>query len=355
MRLAEIIALRPVVAAGLLVMLTRRCPLHCAHCSTASTMTAAHTDADALRRFFATFRPGRRPEVVMLTGGEPLLRPALVTELAAAARAAGSRTAVLTGAFFARNAAGLPDRLRQAVRAVDHVSVSVDAFHEREVPRADVFRLLRRLLDQGTAVSLHLTGTGPDDPYLAGLTGEVTRVFGGTVPMLVGQVRPAGRAAAWASSATGAGAAVPCAMAAWPVVTCDGAIAACCNQDVVDGPDRPDHLRLGHIGADTWADIATRTAACPVLRTIRTLGPAGWDDPRDAEPYCTACRRLGTRPAAMRQATAVGSGPVGELLDWTVARRQAEAGPVALVRRYGCAPYAPLVDTDARPTAERVR
>lgn len=37
------------------------------------------------------------------------------------------------------------------------------------------------------------------------------------------------------------------------------------------------------------------------------------------------------------------SGPVGELLDREAARMQRDAGPVALLRRYGCAPYADLV------------
>jgi pyruvate-formate lyase-activating enzyme len=340
--LREIIAARPVVGAGVLVTLTRRCPLHCAHCSTGSTMGDAHVDAAALRRFFGTFSADSRPDIAMLTGGEPLLRPRLVVELAGVARAAGTRTAVLTGGFFARRAT-IPGPVLRVAAAVDHFSISVDAFHEREVPRADVFRVLARLLDRGVAVSLHVVGTGADDPYLAEVTAGVRRAFGARVPMLVSEVRAAGRAAAWAAQATTTDAAAPCAMAAWPVVAFDGAVTACCNQEVVDGRARPDHLRLGDAGQDGWAAVRERALASPVLRMIRTLGPPGGG--------CAGCRRWGEDPVALERARETGSGPVGALLDWESTRRQVAAGPVAFLRRYGCPPYADLVEAGHRPGA----
>src|SRR5215210_4567743 len=102
MELATLMGLRPVAAAGLLVTLTRRCPLSCAHCSTASTMGAEQVEAGRLRRFIASITTQTAPQVVLFTGGEPLLRPDLLIELASLTRAAGSAAAVLTGGFFAR-------------------------------------------------------------------------------------------------------------------------------------------------------------------------------------------------------------------------------------------------------------
>ncbi|MDQ7911322.1 radical SAM protein [Phytohabitans sp. ZYX-F-186] len=354
MRLAEIVAARPLVGEGVLVMLTRRCPLRCAHCATMSTMSAPHADAGVLRRFFDTFTVDSHPAVAVLTGGEPLLRPALVTELAAAARSAGTRTAVLTGAFFA-TAARIPAPVRRVAAAVDHFSISLDAYHEREVPRASVFRVLRELIELGVAVSLHVVGAGPDDPYLADATADVRRCFGTQVPMLVTGLRATGRAASWASPAIpapGAAAAEPCAMAAWPVVTDDGTITACCNQNVVDGVARPEHLRLGHATVDGWPAVRERTRSSPVLRMLRTLGPRGLDARVAADggwpaaDYCGTCERLGRRPEVLAWARANAAGPGGALLDRQAAHGQADAGPTALVRRYGCAPYADLVDLD---------
>lgn len=356
--LAEIVAARPVPAAGLLATLTRRCPLSCAHCSTLSTARAEHADAGALRRFFSTLTPASRPEIVMLTGGEPLLRPSLVTELAVLARRSGARTAVLSGGFFARGGRPPAPALARALATLDHVSLSTDVWHEREVPRTDLFLTLRRLLDAGAAVSLHIVGTGPDDPYLVDVTEAVQHVFGPAVPMLVGRVRPIGRAASWAGPAEVAGADTPgygsrrpparpgagspCAMAAWPVASFDGTVTACCNEDVVDGPDRPAHLVLGTLAADTWATVADRCRTTPVLRAVRALGPHAPGSRAAADP-CGHCRRLAPGSAGLAELARVGVGRVGALLDLAATAAWSGRGPESLLRRHACAEYAHLV------------
>ncbi|WUH23535.1 radical SAM protein [Streptomyces sp. NBC_00448] len=359
MELAELMTLRPLPGAGLLLTVTGRCPLHCAHCSTSATMASGEPDAAQLRSFVGTFTPEQHPSVLMMTGGEPLLRPELVAAIAKSARTAGTRTALLTGAFFAGRvdrpgqAAAVPERIWRAVTSVDHFSVSLDAFHERETGRAPVFALVRRVLDAGIATSFHLVGAGTDDPYLADVTADIRRTFGDRVPMLVNSLRRVGRAASWATADTALPdpeRALPCSMAAWPVVAADGTVVACCNQDVVDRRPAPVHLTLGHIGTDGWPAIRTRVLGSPVLRMIRTVGPANLQHRYGAagsaavrRGYCEGCRAVGDDPAVLAAVTAAGGGPAGALLDRYAARGQAEAGAVALVRRHGCAPYADLV------------
>ncbi|MFE0465110.1 radical SAM protein [Kitasatospora sp. NPDC058965] len=358
MELAELVALRPRPGAGLLLGLTRRCPLRCAHCSTSSTMAGEQPAADQLLRFARSFTADDRPEVLLLTGGEPLLRPRLVAGLTAVARSAGCRTALLSGMFFARGGR-VPAPVMRVLAGLDHFSASLDAFHEREVPRADVLRAVRRVLDAGVPVSFHLTGSGPADPYLAEVTADIRRAFADRVPMLVNQVRPVGRAASWATATTTAAGpradtdrVRPCAMAAWPVVAFDGTVLACCNQQTVDQRPAPRHLTLGHIARDDWPAVRARSSASPVLRLIRSTGPdhlyARYGAPA-APGYCAGCRQLGDRPELLSGADRDGAGPVGELLDRTAARLQVEAGPVALMRRHGCPPYADLVALGGRP------
>jgi pyruvate-formate lyase-activating enzyme len=350
MRLADMMALRQTICAGLLVTLTERCPLHCAHCSSASTLRGRRLDAQALLGLLGTLRPNCRPEVLMLTGGEPLTRPGLVVAAAETARAAGTRTAVLSGAFFARGGR-MPSAIRRAARAVDHFSLSLDAYHEREVPRQDVFDLLHTLLRMGVRTSLHLVGGGPDDPYLAEVTAQVLARFGTDVPMLVNEVRPVGRAAAWTlpPKRPDTGAAAPCEMAAWPVVTVDGTVTACCNQDVVDGRARPDHLRLGELPATTWPQVHARAHRLPVLRMIRTVGPVHIAGHAAAQPegcavgYCGTCHRLEEVPDAVGWAERAGDGPVGELLQATAIHAGRAGGPAALLRRHGAGRFAHLV------------
>ncbi|MGW0871081.1 radical SAM protein [Streptomyces sp. NPDC002740] len=366
MELAELMSLRPVPAAGLLLTVTGRCPLRCAHCSTASTLASAETDAGLLQRFVGSFTQDVHPAVLMLTGGEPLLRPGTVAALATRARATGTRSALLTGAFFAARATGSalwrPSRaVARAVTAVDHFSVSVDAFHEREVPRAAAFAAVRYALDAGIASSLHLVGNGPDDPYLEDVTADARRTFGDRVPMLVNTVRPVGRAASWAAAKTqarpGPRGVLPCAMAAWPVVAGDGTVLACCNQDVVDRRPAPEHLRVGHIAQDDWAAVSGRVRSAPVLRMIRAVGPLHLRDRfgtagEEAGPrpgYCAGCRALPEHPEVLAAAGRTGAGAAGALLDLDATRRQVEAGPVEFVRRHGSSAHAELVALPGTP------
>jgi hypothetical protein len=256
------------------------------------------------------------------------------------------------------------------------------------------------VLDGGTPVSFHITGSGAGDPYLADVTAAVRRAFGDQVPMLVNRTRAVGRAVAWAGPATvtaahatvtaahaaasapvaasvvgpasrgpglgpgpgpgpgqepDPGRALPCAMAAWPVIAPDGTVLACCNQDVVDRRPAPAHLRLGHIATDSWPEVRARALASPVLRMVRTVGPLHLAARHGAEPaaepaagpaaggYCASCRALAGRPDLLAAAERDAAGAVGALLDAQAGRMQYEAGAVALVRRHGCAPYADLV------------
>lgn len=359
MHLSELVGLRPVPCAGLLLTLTRRCPLSCAHCSTSSTTAGEEPDAAQLLSFIGSFTAQDRPEVLLLTGGEPLLRPELAADLAAAARAAGTRTALLSGMFFARGGR-IPARVLRAIRATDHFSASLDVHHEREVSRADVFRAVLRVREAGVPVSFHLTGRDDDDPYLADVTDDIRRAFDEQVPVVVNRVRAVGRAASWATASRAGpdpARAVPCAMAAWPVVAFDGTVLACCNQRTVDVRPAPPHLRLGHIAEDDWPAVRGRSLASPVLRLIRVVGPAHLRDryaPSASEPagypepgYCGGCRGLPDHPGCLAGAARDASGVLGAFLDQWSAARQTAAGPADLIRRHGSARYADLVSLGA--------
>ncbi|MEV7419447.1 radical SAM protein [Streptomyces sp. NPDC089919] len=360
MELAELIGLRPVPCGGLLVALTRRCPMSCAHCSTNSSMAASEEpDPAHLLRFLGSFGPEDRPEVVMLTGGEPLLLPELAARAAGLARAAGSRTALLSGMFFARDGR-VPDRIMRAITTLDHFSASLDVHHEREVPREHVLRALRAVLDAGVPASIHLTGTGPEDPYLADVVAEVRRVFAGRVPLLVNEIRPLGRATGLVRptpDGPDGSVAAPCTLAAWPVVAFDGTVAACCNQWTVDRRPVPAHLRLGHIAEDDWAAVRERSLASPVLRMLRAVGPRRLHARYGTSPapagYCRSCHALADRPEVLAGAAREAGGRVGELLDRLGAEQQRAAGPAALVSRMGCARYAHLVESAPAPLESR--
>lgn len=164
MHLLEIGAIRNKPAAGLYLALTRRCPLSCAHCSTDSSSTSEQHPETPFRRLVESFEQETRPDLLLMSGGEALLRAALVADLARTARSVGTRSYVLSGMWFARENRRLPAPVSAAIREVDHFAASLDEFHEREVGRADVFRAMHRIRELVPHVSFQLTGRGTTIP-----------------------------------------------------------------------------------------------------------------------------------------------------------------------------------------------
>jgi hypothetical protein len=319
--LVDLLHLRARPFAGLFLGLTRRCPLHCAHCSTNSTMASEHSPAEWYDAFVDTFRADDRPEVMLLSGGEPLLRPDLVVRLTERARGVGTRVSLLTGGFWGERA--VPPAVQRAMDAVDLLSVSMDPFHEQEVPRASVFATIERRLEGGRDVSVQTVGAGDDDPWVAQLVDELESRFACSVPILVGLLGPSGR-----DDAPGLETPVPlpqrrsslprfvddvapepCSFASWPVGGFDGTITACCQQSVVDAA--PGHLRLGHLATESWPDIRERGERSALLRAIRVYGPQHLAARvgRGITDYCGTCRTLDDDPEVARLADEMTSTP----------------------------------------------
>jgi len=358
MHLIEFLEQRSVPAAGISLALTRRCPLSCAHCATHSTMSSDESPAETFLRFVDTFTVDDHPAVVAISGGEAFLRADLMVRVAERARASGSAIAALSGMYWA-TASRIPPAIKRAIDSLDHFSASMDIFHEREVPRADVYRALEQLVGEGKDVSIHLVGLDADDPYLAEVTDEVIERFDGRVPMLVNTVNPMfGRAKEWAEQPVFIGGAPieadPCTLAFWPVLAFDGTIVACGNDDVVDGP-APAHLRLGHATTDSWSTIRERSLNWGVLRGIRSYGPeyladrAGVGDTCDG--YCGTCQKLSDHESTIDQIVELMARPSSKVIEDHALAIQHQAGPVAFIQRYGLGRYADLVTLGAPVSA----
>ncbi|WP_461006034.1 radical SAM protein [Streptomyces capparidis] len=361
----DVMQARATPGAGVMLALTRRCPLSCRHCSTESTLDSEEHSAAMFERFVGTFTPQERPEFVLMSGGEVLLRPGLVERIARRAAEAGSRSHILSGMFFARQRR-IPDRIRRAIDAVDHFSASLDVFHEEQVPRAAVLRVLRELLDEGKDVSLQVVGMDEDDPYLAEVTDDIRTTLEDRAPVWVSLVGNAGRATEWLPElrpgpdrAAGAGGPyradpVPCEIASWPLVSFDGTIVACCNQNVVDGLGGrlPAHLRLGHAATDGWPAVARRQRTRHLLRGVRAFGPkylAERTGGRVCSGYCESCHALSEDPAAVAEAERFMDAPGTQLLEERIAELVGEAGPLGLARTFGTRRYAELLTLGYTP------
>ncbi|HEY6850433.1 MAG TPA: radical SAM protein [Terracidiphilus sp.] len=296
MHLAELLALRATPLAGISLGLTRRCPLRCGHCSTDSSITSEQYPASVFSHFVSSFTRDEHPEVIFMSGGEALLRPNLVIELATRARRTGAKSALLSGMFFA-NLQVIPQRLLHAILSVDHFSASIDVFHEREVHRQNVFKALRYIISLGQSVSIQAVGRDGGDGYLTTLIKDVADAFDSKVPMLVSSYAPFGRAKSWLSpdltQIETESSADPCVMAAWPGVAFDGTILACGNDNALTS--KPSHLVIGDSRTDDWSTIRRRSLESSILRAIRLFGPKYTlnriqaSGIRACSGYCDAC------------------------------------------------------------------
>lgn len=350
MHLIEMLSQRAVPAAGISIGITRRCPLSCAHCSTSSNMHSEELDAALFSGFIDSFSVQSHPQFMAMSGGEALLRPQLVKNLALTARKSGTKSSVLSGMFFARQSV-TPKAVKAAIRAVDHFSVSMDEFHEKEVPRSNIFRVIRELLDSGKHLSIHIAGRDQDDTYPDELTSAVRRSFGDHVPMLVNTLSPFGRAKTFMlrtqRTLTKQQDANPCTMAAWPVVGFDGIVAACGNDNLIGCV--PTHLTLGDIRVDGWHDIKMRCETRSLPMALRTYGPEYLSSRFDKTStacdggYCDTCIQLENKAELRSAVSDLMSRPGSIALSKAVVDLQVEIGAVEFAKRHSHPRFSELV------------
>jgi len=113
--------------------ITARCPVACSHCIIEASpkrkeeMSAA--DAERWLRLAASYGNGRIQSVVV-TGGEPFYNLSLLQEVLGSAQRNGLVPAVVTNAFWARDATEAVAVL-EGLPQIRMLSISADAYHRR--------------------------------------------------------------------------------------------------------------------------------------------------------------------------------------------------------------------------------
>ncbi len=299
----EIVARRADIAAGLYVSITQRCPMRCAHCCTNSTITAPqHVPEAAVQRFLTTLADDTPPSFILMTGGEPLVRPGVVKWIAEHARALGVRAQVLTGGFWAPHPT---EPVRDALASLDLVTVSFDSFHAQEVEVEAFLGGIDFLRSISVGVAVQFTHNPAQPEFTAQVLEAIGERFHGAVPVYMAHLTSVGRWSEADASAVGGASrrAVGCVKATWPVVSYTGWILGCCDQDVCDSKSPPSHLVLGHVDTATWPQVRRRHSERFALAAVRTCGPRVFETDggesvhaADGGGYCGPCKRW-TEPA----------------------------------------------------------
>lgn len=295
---------------SLVISVTRKCPLTCAHCITSSGPEAAGpvvrpreaalwaADLEAMSRQGLRF--------LSLTGGEPILALEALALLSRRAAAAGLSTFIVTSGVWAstlRAARGVV----AAVGPVTRWDLGSDGWHTAGMPLGRLDHALTAILEAGGAATVRMC-EGVTAAETRQMAADLRSVVRGRAPILMQSVRRLGRAVTLGPRDAGVdnGGGLPrrSCLATGLFVRADGSTGPCCAGLAYEARDRHP-FDYGRVRGPGDLESAWRAwCADPLLRIMRfaslaaldgwlpeTEGvDAGWpDDP------CEACVALWTR------------------------------------------------------------
>ncbi len=290
------------------IMITRRCNMTCAHCSVASgPQIKGEPAADDLVRWIRdAVAAGARS--IRLTGGEPMLREAVVLRLLRECRALGVVGGMTTNGFWGRTPADATRRVSRLVRAgLAAMTISVDRFHAEFQAGRSVRHIAEAADRAGLPTNINMV-RGADDGEL----GALAAPFDGLkhIRLRFYDIQAVGRARDLPASTFKPDAGGFCSACESPAIADDGRVMACIGPAYFEAPTSP--LIVGRIGDTPLATLIERHASDPILDTIRTSGPARLRDELRQTPgfesfafrdrysgMCDLCRHVTSDPAAV--------------------------------------------------------
>jgi hypothetical protein len=316
--MADIVAARHTPGATLVVMLTDRCPVGCAHCSVDSRPDSPIiTDRALLDEVISGVCADANRWLVGITGGEPFVERWGLPHAVARLRDAGKRVAVVTSGNW--GTATVPLWIHDVLRQIDTVILSTDVFHVDGLTDERFVGAARAAADSGCWVVVqHLDDIESTDRARALATAAFGAHTEARAELFPISLMPMGRARDLVPVAMGR----PgrsfgrCTVLEAPVVRYDGTIVPCCNEEVTMGAG-PAALRQRASSAAAIADELERIRVDPLLETIRhagfgvitELGAFADLADRHFAGICDLCfavhDRVTADPAARRQVEAV--------------------------------------------------
>jgi pyruvate-formate lyase-activating enzyme len=290
------------------LMVTRRCNMACEHCSVESgpRVQGEPTAEELVERVRAAAQAGVR--TVGLTGGEPMIRPAVVFQLLRECRRLGINSAVYTNGFWGRDPESARRQLRTLRRAgLCALVVSYDRYHAEFQAIDPVLNLARAATEIDVPMRVTITRTAAD-PELADIA-ERFRAMP-AVRLRFYDVQPVGRARGLPGLMLRSEIEGFCQGCAAPAITDDGRLTACNGPAYFAAPGSP--LQVGSLREETMGALLERHRTDPILETIRTLGPAGLRDEVRRIPelasfrlrpryfgICDLCQHITSNPAVV--------------------------------------------------------
>ena len=305
LRLADVVRVRFAAGRSVLLFLTDRCPVGCAHCSVDSRPTSPSiSDFGLFDELLTAICEDQRLRMVGISGGEPFVERRGLLRATERLAAAGKDIVLYTSGVWAA-AERVPSWIPTAIGRAGCVFLSTDAFHAEAVDERRYVHAARTIADCGVPIVVQVL----DLPEMVHEAERLLEAAFGTAWPEYADVSlieplPYGRGAGLFERppATPGGLLPACSLLAAPVVRYDGRVTACCNEQVIMGMG-PDRLRMHCTSRQQLAETLEELRRDAVLRIIGQAG-AGvltahprYADMQD-EPYrgiCDFCWRAQER------------------------------------------------------------
>ena len=268
LRVEELLKDRYTPGKSVLLFITDRCPVGCAHCSVDSRRDSPTiTDYPLFARLVDGICADESVRLVGISGGEPFVERRGLTLAMRRLSEAGKNVALYTSGVWAR-AGEQPAWIREILPLASCVLLSTDGFHAKTVDEARFASAARAIAAAGVPVIVQVLNRPAEVDEAKRL---LTAAFGGGwaefADLSYIEPLPYGRGAGVfdrppARPAAGLGA---CSLLTAPVVRYDGRVTACCNEPVIMGRG-PDRLRA------TVTSGPGRAAALDAVRGDALLG-----------------------------------------------------------------------------------
>ena len=272
--LAEVDAAREARGRSVLLFITDRCPVGCAHCSVDSRADSPSiTDFELFGQIVDAICARPEVRVVGISGGEPFVERRGLTLAAHKMVEAGKDLVLYTSGVWAKSNSA-PAWIRDVVGIASCVFLSTDAFHAEQIADEQFIRAARTISGEGVPIVVQVLDNGVMIERAREL---LLAAFGASwaehaeinlIPPL-----PYGRGATVFMRGAGRSGRDygRCRVAAAPVIRYDGRMSGCCNESVIMGGG-PGVLRRT-CGSRAEADAAIEHFATdPFLGAIGGVG-----------------------------------------------------------------------------------
>jgi hypothetical protein len=271
--LADIERARSTPGATVLLFLTDRCPVGCAHCSVDSRVDSPTiTDFEQLQAVLTAIKTTPSISVAGISGGEPFIERRGLMMAVDQLTAAGKHVVPHTSGVWARGEA--PQWVRAVLRKSSCIVLSTDGFHADAIDDDTFVRAARTIADEGAWIVVQVLAVesmidaarrlladafGPHAPEFAELNLIPPLPYGRAQGVFLGGRKRRGET-------FGA-----CQLLNSAVVRYDGTLSPCCNEQVIMGAGPP-RLRRHAQTADGVRGALHDFETDPLLGAIATAG-----------------------------------------------------------------------------------